>query len=300
MGWVESIKRALRRGDGDAARLAIAARIEAGETLNLDEISADTGLKPAALRRIADSLIAEDIRRRVDRGVATAWVPTDAIYQRATTLGMEQAAAKAAIGNAISDHFTALVQEILADGMIDPEEDQRVDRFMAMVGQSTLAAETARMLEEGREMYRASTAELVAVDAPVLLKKGEFCVYAVGAEALEERSRTVKVGYHGPSARIRIAKGIYYNAGSMAVSRQTDIFEHSFGIGVLCVTNKRLLWISAQKSISTPLNNVVRYDPYSDGMRIMKGTGKPLLFMWAEKPRVATIYASRAIEELRD
>jgi hypothetical protein len=30
----------------------------------------------------------------------------------------------------------------------------------------------------------------------------------------------------------------------------------------------------------------------------MKGTGKPLLFMWAEKPRVATTMAARVIEEL--
>lgn len=266
---------------------------------DLSTIASETGVKIGRLDGILADAIANDIRRQVDEGVAADWLPTQGIYGRAVELGLAPNVAKATIEDAISAHFTALVREILADNIVDPQEDARISRFMSMVGEATLAPDTARLLQEGRELYHAAVAPLSPVAAPVLLRKGEFCVYVATAEALEDRSRTVRVGYHGPSARVRLAKGVYYNLGSMNVARQTETYQHSFGIGALCMTNKRLLWISPAKSISTNLSSIVRYDPYSDGFRVMKGTGKPLLFLWGEKPRIATAMAARVIEEMR-
>lgn len=300
MSWLDGLKKTFRRGDLDAATLAIEAAINDELPPNIQQIAEETGVAPARLTNLAYETIATDIRRRVDDGIVAGWVPIDGIHARAVDLGLGESASKSAIENVLSDHLTRLVSEILADGVVDAEEDQRIARFLSMVGSPSLAPDTAKLIEDGRNLYRASTAPLTPVDAPVLLKKGEHCVYAVAAEALEERSRTVRLGYSGPSARVRVAKGIYYNVGSMNVSRQTDDYQHSFGVGVLCMTNKRLLWISEQKSISTPLSNIVRYDPYSDGIRIMKGTGKPLLFLWIDTPKVATVMAARVIEELRD
>lgn len=296
MGWLASL---FRRGDPEAAAQLAAEAVGSRLAPDAEAIASETGVKLDRVLQMIRETISNDIALRVHQGVAAAEVPTQAIHDDAVAMGLDGATAVQDIQSALSVHFTALVQDVLADGVVDPEEDRRISSFMAMIGQSVLAPETASLIEEGRQAYRACSAPLTAVDAPVLLNKGEFCVYAVNAEALEDRSRTVRVGYHGASARIRIAKGIYYNAGSMAVSRQTESYQHSFGMGVLCMTNQRLLWISPDRSISTLLRNIVRFDPYSDGIRIFKGTGKPLLFIWAGGARVATIMASRTIEELR-
>jgi hypothetical protein len=170
---------------------------------------------------------------------------------------------------------------------------------MVMIGQSVLSPNTNGAIEEGRKLYRAHHGPMEPVDAPVLLKRGEFCVYVVAAETFEDRSRTVRVNYHGPTVRIPIMKGVSYRLGSFAPSRQTEEYQHSFGTGALCMTNQRLLWISPKKSISVPLSNIVRFDPFTDGLRIFKGTGKPLLFVWQGEDRVATVMAQRTIEELR-
>lgn len=296
MGW---LGRLFRRGDIEAASQFVIGSISARQCPDAEAIAAETGVKRDQVEQLIRDAVAVDIRNRVNDGLATHGVQTQAIHDEAVAMGLDSAAAVAAIQSALSDHFTVLIQDILADGVVDPAEDQRIGRFMEMSGASVIAEDTARLIEEGRRVYRACSQPLAPVNAPVLLKKGEFCVHAATAEALEDRSRTVRVGYHGPSARIRIAKGLYYNVGSAAVSRQTETYQHSFGAGVLCVTNQRLLWISPDRSISTPLGNIVRFDPYSDGIRIFKGTGKPLLFIWSDASRVATILASRAIEELR-
>lgn len=94
-------------------------------------------------------------------------------------------------------------------------------------------------------------------------------------------------------------KGVSYRLGSIQAFDQTEGYQHSFGTGALCMTNKRLLWVSPQKSISVLLSNVVRFDPFSDGLKIFKGTGKPLLFVWQGEDRVATVLAQRVIQELR-
>ena len=299
MSWLDGVRSIFRRADIAAATASLHSSIASGIAPNLDTVSEETGVHRRAMYDLLRDSLATEVHDRVSQGISGGHVPTEDICHFATSMGLVPEDARHLVDVAVSEHLTNLLAEVLADNMVDPQEDQRIARFLAVSGISTINPDTAKLIDDGRELYRACSAPLNPVQAPVLLKKGEFCVHAVAAEALEERSRTVRVGYHGPSARVRIARGIYYNVGSMAVSRQTQDYQFSFGVGVLCVTNRRLLWISEQKSISTMLANIVRYDPYSDGLRIMKGTGKPLLFLWHDKPRIATIMATRAIEELR-
>lgn len=299
MSSLKSIWGLFRRGDRQAASEAITHAMREDRVPDVEQIAEQTGVKPPEVSYMVGQLALADLRSRADEGIRLGSFSAQPIYDRALGYGVDEQAAKSTIEGVVSDHFTALVTDVLADGMIDPSEDSRIEAFMRMIGVGVLDANSQKLIDDGRALYHALSKPLDPVDAPVLLKKGEHCIHAALAEAIEERSRTVRVSYGGPSARIRIAKGIYYSAGSASISREVQAYEHSFGVGILCMTNKRLLWISEQKSISIPLANIVRYDPYTDGFRIMKGTGKPLLFMWQEKPRIATAMAARVIEELR-
>jgi len=296
MGWLASM---FSRGDEAAVTNAIGAAISADQAPDLTSISDSTGVGKAGLQNLVHSSIIENINQRAIDGIAAGSFPTQAVYEQAIRFGLSPKEAKGAIESAISDHFTKLVVEILEDGQVDPSEDRRLDQFQEMIGQSIISPKTDELIEAGRRLYRACSAPLEPVDAPVLLKSGEFCVYVVSAEALEDRSRTVRVGYHGPALRIPLGHGLSYRIGSVQAVRQTEKYQHSFGVGALCMTNKRFLWIGTEKSISIPLSNIVRYDPYTDGITVFKGTGKPLMFRWCEDRSVA-IFAQRTINELRN
>ena len=154
-------------------------------------------------------------------------------------------------------------------------------------------------LHQAREYQRALTTPLQEAAAPVLLKSGEICYYVVQCEAAEVRQRSVTVGYSGSSVRVPLGHGVSYTAGTRTAVRVKEDFHHSFGEGALCLTNKRLLWIGVERSISIPNTSIVRIEPYLDGVEVRKGTGKPLMFLWGIHDRAATLMVQRISEECR-
>lgn len=191
------------------------------------------------------------------------------------------------------------IQAALADDLLDPEEDARIQRLRDRYGGIQLDDRTAGQLEAARLQYAAWLSPLEPVNVPLMLKKGEWCAHAVKATAYEERQRTVRVDFAGPTARVRIMKGVYYRAGSIQAQRITESYHHSYGEGVLGATNKRLLWVSPQKSHSIPLEKIVMFEPFTDGIKIIKDTGKPLLFVFEGADQTSMVRISRVIEELR-
>lgn len=192
-----------------------------------------------------------------------------------------------------------VVQAALEDGLLSPEEDARIHRIRERYGGIQLDEKTNQQISAARAQYVAWSEPLEPVEVPLLLKKGEWCAHAVRSSVYEERQRTVRVDYAGPTARIRIMKGVYYRAGSIQAQRVTESYHHTFGEGVLGATNKRLLWVSPQKSISIPLQKIVMFEPFVDGIKVIKDTGKPLLFVFEGDDQISMVKISRVIEDLR-
>lgn len=277
MQWLQ---RLFRRADHVAASAAMETAIRDRVSPDIAEIAASSGVSEKGTQQLFESTLARFVHQLVTEGVNAGHVPSQQIYDDVVRLGCPPDRAKLLLDEAVSAHFSQLVSEILEDGQVNPTEDTRLNQFIAMIGQSVLSPNTQKAIDEGRKLHDAFHKPLEAVDAPILLRRGEFCVYVVTAEALEDRSRTVRVSYHGPTVRIPIMKGVSYRLGSFQPSRQLKEYQHSFGTGALCVTNQRLLWVSPKKSISVSLANIVRFDPFSDGLKIFKASGKPLLFVW--------------------
>ena len=244
----------------------------------------------AALRAEAEEIIAEH-ELRDDFAY-------DEARQRLHTLlgpGDGEALLLEHVKQRLNESFTT----VLADGLLTPDEEEYFANQRRRYGDPGLDDEANRLLDEARRQYAAWTVPLEAVETPLLLKKNEWCVHAVQAEALEGRQRTVRTNYHGPSARLRLAKGIYYNAGSIAHQSETQGYHHSFGLGVLGATNTRLLWVSPSKSLNIPLGKIVLFEPFTDGIKVIRDTGKPVLFHFADDDRAHVVRISRVIEELR-
>lgn len=202
-------------------------------------------------------------------------------------------------GKYVSKKVEAIVNEALADNILDPEEDARIARVLERYGNPEIDRKSKAVMDRARKLHHALTADFPVVSTPLLLRKGEYCVFGVEAEAAKERSRTVRVNYGGPTARVRIMKGVYYSMGSVNVSREREEYMHSFGHGVLAATNKRLLWMSPSKTVSIALTKIVMFEPFSDGVKIHKETGKPIVFSWPNDQGIGSVWVGRAIEELR-
>lgn len=74
--------------------------------------------------------------------------------------------------------------------------------------------------------------------------KDEKVLWAGYAKMYEYREVTTSYQHHGPRARIKIAKGLYYTAGSSYVDRQTEQVLTEVADGVLCITTKKVMMIN--------------------------------------------------------
>ncbi|HEX4736407.1 MAG TPA: hypothetical protein VH331_02475 [Allosphingosinicella sp.] len=296
MAW---FKQLFQRADPEAAQRAIQTAIEAGGQRDLKSIAQETGVSAYTLGCMITDAAIDDLRKRLDEGIRSGTVDLKGLVNRARSLGLPDDRTQQIAEGVIRAHFTALVADVLADGVVSPDEDQRITDFTAMIGGSGLDAASAKLIEEGRQLYRETSGPLAPIEAPVLLQKDEFCVYAVDAEALQERTETSGIGYNGVSANGAFLKGIDYSVGSIDISQHTKEVYRSLGSGTFAMTNKRFLWVGQTQSLSLELGDIVKYVPYVDGIQLFIGTGKPLMFIWTGGSRAPTVMASRVIHELR-
>jgi len=106
----------------------------------------------------------------------------------------------------------------------------------------------------------------------IVLKKGEEIHY--GSGAILKESRVVNIGYEGGSHGVSfpIGMGIRYRVGANKghINKEERMIETSRG--ALIITNKRLLLqpIPGQKPMSLPLNKILSYNCFENGVEIYK------------------------------
>jgi hypothetical protein len=303
VGWLGNTVKRLKGGDQAAMADEISAALDRGDSPDLG----DAAQRHGCAIDLAERILTEQRRVRflalIEQDYSDGRFSAYLAKQRSIDGGLTTDEFDRALHGWVLGKLQPLIDEITADDMVDHAEDARLEQALARLPGISLneqsAAAIATMRAKWQGIFDAANDPLTPVEAPVLLKANEYCVHVVHAEATEIRQRTTRVGYSGPRATIRIAKGLSYSMGSYSVSRSVEQYEHSFGSGALCATNKRLLWIGPEKSISIPLGNIVRFDQFMDGLCVYKGTGKPLLFKWYTTDQPATIKLARTIEELR-
>ena len=112
-----------------------------------------------------------------------------------------------------------------------------------------------------------------------ILQKGETCLYRNDqCEVYQEKQITSRVNFAGPRARIRIAKGLSYNAGSYRIGTNSETIEVSKGVGVVNLTDKRILFKSNSDNFTIAISSIIDIEPYIDAVIITKSIGKPFTF----------------------
>ena len=94
-----------------------------------------------------------------------------------------------------------------------------------------------------------------------------------GARLYEDRVHSHRVN-HGHGATVRVARGLYFHAGSgrsRVVSRETH--DH-VDTGNVLVTSKAIYFAGRSKSFKIPFSQIVGINPCHGGAEILRGRGK--------------------------
>lgn len=150
-----------------------------------------------------------------------------------------------------------------------------------------------KQLKEGKTSIR------MEGEAPIILKENEELIFALQNISLWEPRVVSRIsgGYGGPS--FRIAKGIYFRIGAFG-ARQRESPEELKVIdqGILTLTDKRLVFSGAKRTINIDLRKVVSVEPYKDGIAIRReGREKTQYLRGIDRAELTITVSNRVYQE---
>ena len=188
----------------------------------------------------------------------------------------------------LAQAWEAAVEGSLEDGVLSLEEEAALIRYLKHF--NLTVSEVNRndahhdMVKSAalRELSEGIIPERQNVSGhPFNLLKSEKLVWIFdGVDYIETKTRRERRGTsHGVS--IRIARGLYYRPSTFrSRAHEWDEDVHA-DTGMLGVTTKHLYFHGAKKRFRIRLDKIVSYEPFSDGIGIMRDamTAKPQAFV---------------------
>lgn len=174
--------------------------------------------------------------------------------------------------------WESALDEFLEDGVLDEEEENRIDLFqnffqltqeeLDIRGGLTRAAKSAVI----RELLEGNIPQRVEINGqlPINFLKNEQIVWVFrDSMLLEDKTRRKYVG-SSQGISIRLMKGVYYRAGSFKGQPVEYSERIHVDTGWAVATNKNFYFAGQNKSLRIPYEKILTYEPFSDGIGIVK------------------------------
>ena len=248
----------------------------------LRQLASLLGVEPVAEGRELLTMAESHYRQTLTAAIADRWL-TDAergsLDGMAADLRLPQEILAAVHRDLMGHVIQKLFEEQTADRMFSPEEEAELRRVAANLGVDFTASDAAQgLIHRYRLLWEIDQGQLPELEVPVRLQRGERCYWHGDGRLHEFRSVTTAVRYSGPTARIRIARGLSWRVGHLAVNRVTQDILREIDAGTLYITSKRLIFDGSMKSTALPLRRVLSFTVYQDGVQIEKDSGKDQYF----------------------
>lgn len=189
------------------------------------------------------------------------------------------------------------LNQSIEDAMISPDEVAEFERAVASLGlRFEFTPEQRARWERFRTYWELQLGPLRPAQVGINLQKNETCYFTTPATWHERRQQTRTIRYSGPQARIRIAKGLYWRAGSADIQRVTQEVLHTVDdAGALYFTDKRVIYVGRNRNTNLRLNRILDFEVYSDGIELMKDAGRNPLFKFDADIDIAALTLNRLL-----
>ena len=151
------------------------------------------------------------------------------------------------------------------------------------------------MLDKHRLYWQIHNGNLPVVDAGINLQKSESCHFHTQIDWFETRTITKRISYSGPTMRIKIAKGLYWRAGNLAIKPTTEDVLAKIDSGDLYLTGKRIIFMGSRGNKTIALNKILNFEVYSNGIEIQKDSGKSPFFGFSDNIEIFSMLLGRII-----
>jgi hypothetical protein len=251
------------------------------ECRELADLRALFGLTDREVNEVQQQVVAERYERRLRHAARDSFLSDqekedlDALRQRLKIDKFEiERVRRAVLGPVLTD----ALERAFKDRRYSPEEERQLallaDNFDVDL---ELSADARGLSHRFRWLWEVEHGTPPACPVAISLQRNESCHFHSYATSLTTKSVTRRINYHGPTVRIRIMKGVYYRAGSIAVQPVRYEQEVTEG-GNLYITNKRVIFMGDRKNQTVRLASLLGFVPYKDGLELEKTSGRNPVF----------------------
>ena len=277
-------------------------RLDEAEIENLRHLKRILQLSDAAVSEAHVEAASRAYRSAVDGVVADGVLDDDEkdfLEQTRAALELDNSIAAKIYDDAAKHRYFDRLNEVVADDKLAPEEEEELEAIAQSLGVTPDHSEdTQAALNRYRLFWMIENGELPGIEVGINLQKTERCYWTTEVDWFELRRVTTRVGYSGPTVRVKIVKGVYWRAGSFKPhSVAEDVMQH-IDSGPLYLTSKRLIFIGAKQNKTIRLSSVLDFQPYSNGLEIQKSTGKSPFLAFDQNVDIVSRLMARALSDL--
>ena len=160
----------------------------------------------------------------------------------------------------------------------------------------TIDNETRLMLDKFRLFHEIDNGNLPVLKSDINLQRLESLHFKTHVTWQEQRKVTTRYNYAGPTLRIKIVKGVYYRAGSLAIKPTTEDVWQNIDAGMLYLTSQRLIFMGAKGNKLIPIKKILDFKPYSNGVDIQKDSGKSPFLKFSQHTDIFAMILSRLMD----
>jgi hypothetical protein len=226
------------------------------------DLSSQVALNPAA---------SDDLMGELGRLQQSSYVDPDGV-RRALIEGWQGAVERCLDDHLISEAEQESLSQYQERYALDREELDRNGAYTHLV-QGTII----------RELTEGKIPDRVKIDGtlPFNFQKSEQLVWVFQRVPYYElRTRRQRVGGYG-GVSVRVMKGVYYHTGGFRSRSVEQTDTELVDTGLLGITTKHIYFAGPLKRFRVPYNKVVTFEPYSDGIGIMRdaASARPQTFV---------------------
>lgn len=187
----------------------------------------------------------------------------------------------------------------ISDERLSPEEENEIIEISNSLGIELKFEDKSKVLLDRYKLYwQIENSTLPTIKSDINIQKSENLYFQTLVKWLEQRSITKRINYGGPTARIKITKGVYYRVDSIGVQRVSEDIWQTIDSGQIYLTNKRLIFMGSKGNKTIGLNKILDIKPFSNGIDIQKETGKSPFLEFSNNIDIFSMIFARLMNEL--
>ncbi len=197
-----------------------------------------------------------------------------------------------------SEFMKNYLDNAVSDERLSPAEEKQIEDISKSLGIEIKTNEaTKKLLEKYKIYWQIENGEIPSLVPDINIQKSETLYFKGKIKWNEQRRVTKRINYGGPTVRIKIAKGIYWRAGSISPQRITEDEWKTIDTGTIFLTNKRIIFMGNIANKNIRLNKILDFTPYKNGVDIQKDTGKSPFFEFSDNVDIFSMILARLMLE---